>query len=154
MSKEASFTNLKCNSIMSDSIRTNKIFLNNSTLISDLKMAGSRIKQLYEQQYNTNAFTDNIKSSFETLIKHIKLSTYGLFTPPVFSKLLHYQHIPDDVIPLNNSVLCIDDNNNLIYKCNINNSIKLFKLQEYVPQVDVNLTSFNNDTIKLNLNLK
>lgn len=152
MSKEASFTNLKCNSIMSDSIRTNKIFLNNSTLISDLKMAGSRIKQLYEQQHNTNAFTDNIKSTFESLIKHIKLSTYGLFTPPVFSKLLHYQHIPDDVIPLNNSVLCIDDDNNLVYKCNINNSIKLYKLQEFKQKVNINLNTFD-DLVYLNLNV-
>ena len=137
---------------MSDSIRTNKIFLNNSTLISDLKMAGSRIKQLYEQQHNTNAFTDNIKSTFESLIKHIKLSTYGLFTPPVFSKLLHYQHIPDDVIPLNNSVLCIDDDNNLVYKCNINNSIKLYKLQEFKQKVNINLNTFD-DLVYLNLNV-
>lgn len=149
--KEGNFSHLQSKSIHADSISTNSLNLLDNTLTSNIQMAGSKIKELYEEQRDTNNFSDKYKNLVDNFNNKLILHPHGLTAPQTFTKLLHYKHIPDGVIPNNHSILCFDDSNNLIHKSKINNTIKYFYLEPTNPHISVNITP-DSQQLKVQLN--
>ena len=153
--KEGNYAHLKSKTVQAETIVANTLVLKNTTLQSDISMAGAKVKQLYESQRNTNCFSDNDKikldSLHETFFKQCNFLTTRC---PMYSKLVYLQDIDIESIPLMHTILCIDKHtNNLLNVANVNGEIKMYKYETYIPYIKTDLAVDEKSGVKISLNV-
>lgn len=143
MNKEGKYNNLQTDNFYAKHIVADNLTIKSHVIKHDIMTPGHTIKEMYESQKNTNCFDDRTKEFTQGLQSHMSVNN-SLFT-----------HLPNlaDVsnIPEHHAVMCID-NGNLIWACNISNTIKLYRAEEYNSSVKVEINVIENEVqTKLNI---
>lgn len=135
-------------------ISAKKIFLEDVTLESNPSMLGSRIKKLYEQQKDTNTFSDEDKQFLDTLKQQISLrnNTFHVNSNQ-YTKLVSINDLDDEEMPNNSSCLCIADNDEVVYKIKLNEKVSYKKMQPSSTNHRVNSYISINDDDSVSLDL-
>jgi len=153
--KEGNYSHLQSKTVHAEKIIVNTLVLKDTTLQSDISMAGTKVKQLYESQRNTNCFSDNDKMKLDTLNEMFSKQCNVLKTEcPMYNKLVYLQDIDIESIPLMHSLLCIDkQTNTLLNVANVNGELKMYKYETYIPYVRTDIIVDENSEVKINLNV-
>ena len=148
---DASYTNLEVKQrIVARTIRANEIQLNDTTLVSNIGMAGARIKCLYEAQANTNSFTDKYKRTIEKLSNAVTVDRLIHLNKPVFFALPLESDIDERNIPINAACICRGTRGGLVYKCNIDEVIQTCVLP-LSPPVAKTVVRLEGDSLSVDI---
>jgi hypothetical protein len=141
MHGDAKYKNLQTTNFYAKHIIADEITLQDVNIKSDQQMAGATVKKLYENQRNTNVFDDFAKSTLESLNTCMPKNSQNLhmFKLPLISE------VNVDSIPHQHTLMCFDNNGNVIYICNFNDKIKYFSLPMSEPYVKVSLNIDSDD---------
>ena len=137
--RDAKYSNIEAEKIHSTriestEIRTERLLLNDKCIVSDINLAGTRVKQLYEAQQNTNTFTDANKETLENLDKTItKKDEIVIVNFPTFQKF----HAMNVDVPTSSFAYCIDTDGNVFMKANTNGVIKWAIVPLSEPKINV-----------------
>lgn len=139
MHTEARYTNLQTENFVAKKIIADEITLRDSSIKSDVMMAGSTVKKLYENQPNTNAFDNVFKEKLIELDNLITRFNGIVSLPPTQFKLPKLEDINHDELQDNHAIVCTDETN-IVYVCKVQNKIRHYTLPVYEPYVKVSLT--------------
>ena len=151
MNKDGRFDILQVsNTLIANDIQANSITLRDTVLKGNIHTSGKRVKELYENQKNTNCFEDAHKDLVIHLDKNITQSKDNvMFKKPIFQPLIMHNLIKDENIPNDSYCICLDDEYNPIYKMKINDVIKYTPLTAYEPKIRICIN--NNDTTSMTI---
>ena len=140
MTKDGAFDILSVKrTLYVNNIEANSITLSDTTLRGNVHTSGKRVKELYEAQQNTNCYCDKDKETVNELQNiYCKQNDTIIQTPP-FIKLVSHSDIDDEHMPDNTYVLCLDDNNDPMYKLKVQNEIKFGSIATSKPYINVEL---------------
>ena len=134
-------------------IETNTITLNDTTLRGNIHTSGKRVKELYEAQENTNCYTDEHHKTVEKLQSLVKSNDSMITVNPCFFKLHSHHEINDVTMPDKSYCMCLDDNNNVIYKIKTNNTISYGQLTSIEPHINIKIQHHANSNCDLVMDL-
>lgn len=121
-------------------VHANSITLHDTTFRGNIHTSGRKVKELYENQKNTNCFTDQHKRKVEDMSGTMVVEdTHVEFVKPVFFKLPHAATVVDEMIPNNSGCMCLDDDQNIIYKVKKDNEVGYVSLDFHQPKVKVDI---------------
>ena len=127
---------LETNSISTDTLSVKRLQLKDQCITADVGLANSTVKRLYEENSNTNEFTDDEKRKLRTLNIEKESGTF-------------VHDLGNDV----KGTLEFDKNlNKLLFNLNINGTQKKYYLEEHVPTVKVQLSQKDAD-VSVNLSI-
>jgi hypothetical protein len=127
-------------SLYVNDIHANSITLHDTTFRGNIHTSGKKIKELYEAQKNTNCFTDDDKHQSHVLAQNTEMcDSHVVFTKPVFFKLPRASTVDEDSIPDNSGCMCLDDNENIVYKIKKGGVVGYTALHFFEPQVKVTI---------------
>ena len=153
MRTEARYKNLQTDNFLAKNITADSITLKDTLIKSDVMMAGSTVKKLYEQQRDTNVFDDNAKHTLEALDTTIKRQDGTVLLPITCFKLPLLHELNENIIPEQHAAMCIDNDGNVIYVCKFKNNIMRYTLPVYEPYVKLNLDIDKNEEAIVNLKI-
>jgi hypothetical protein len=151
MRTEARYKNLQTDNFLAKNITADSITLKDTLIKSDVMMAGTTIKKLYEQQRDTNSFDNKSKETLESLNSTIKRNDGIVTLPPTCFKLSLLDDLNEEIIREQHATMCIDGDGNVIYVCKIKNKIVRYTLPMYEPHVKVNLDFDDHEQAFVNL---
>lgn len=153
MNREARYKNLQTDNFVAKNIVADSITLRDEVIKSNVMTAGATIKNLYEKQRDTNAFTDSMKNKLESLDSTIQRNNNTVTLPATIVKLPLLSEIDYKAIPNQHALTCFDNDGNVIYICNFNDTIKHYTLPVYEPYIEFKL-NIQNEECNVNLNVK
>ena len=153
MRTEARYRNLQTDNFLAKNITADSITLKDTLIKSDVMMAGSTVKSLYEQQRDTNVFDDKAKETLESLDTTIKRNDGTVTLPTTCFKLPLLSELKEEVIPEQHATMCIDNDGNVIYVCKFKNKIMRYTLPVYEPYVKLKLDFDNNSQALVDLKI-
>lgn len=122
---------LNCSTIICDNLK-----LKDNVITSDLRTSGEQVKKLYEQQYNTNCFSNIEKQFLNSLMQANKT-------------LLPVSHYTTNKTQTGYASLCTDDHKNLFFKYND----EIYYLPKFTQYINVNF-KIENNIIKIIFEIK
>ena len=153
MRTEARYKNLQTDNFLAKNITADSITLKDTIIKSDVMMAGSTVKKLYEQQHNTNVFDDKAKHTLESLNTTIKRHEGTVTLPSTCFKLPLLSELNETIIPEQHAIMCIDNDGKVIYVCKFKNKIMHYTLPVYEPYVKLKLDIDDNSQALVNLKI-
>ena len=150
MHTEARYNNLQTDNFVAQKIIADEIILKDTVIKSDVMMAGSTIKKLYESQPNTNPFDNDMKTKLLELDNLIKCFKDSICLPRTQVAVPMLSDIHESDIKNNHAILCRDEDN-MIYVCKINDVVKYFQLAAYEPYVNVTLNVSGDESAQVKL---
>ena len=134
------------NVVHSNEIHVEKLYLVDKCIESDVHMAGSRIKKLYESQQNTNPFTDANQVALNELESTFVIQEQVNVTKPAYIK---FSDIKSNV-PENSYTYCLDTHSNVVMKANIGGKVQYYKVPLCGSAVQTQL-DIGNDNVRINV---
>ena len=155
MNQDGCYNSLEVRKLLKvNNLSAKKIFLEDVSLESNPSMLGSRIKKLYEEQKNTNVFSDEDKKFVQDLKKLVSVSSDHLqFHKVQYTNLVHVDTLNDDDMPNDTSCLCITSENEVVYKIKHNGKVSFANVHHSDHTIDSELSVNNDDSISVNLNV-
>lgn len=150
--REGHYKNLQTLNFKAKNIIADHITLKDTSITSDVMMAGAAVKKLYESQNNTNVFDDEMKQTVSSLKSHISVENNCIQFPNIIFRVPYIHEINLNQLPDQHACLCLNAANVLMYACNIQNETKQFLLAPYEEKIMVHLHILN-DIVHVELNL-
>lgn len=147
--KDASFEVLEVTKVLhANEIHADSITFNDTSFKGNIYTSGSRIKELYESQRNTNAFTDDNAFFISSLKNNIKSKNDIMYHKIPFSK-----DISDDEIPEQSMVVCLNNSGQLIQKVKYNNIVTIYTFQQQKQSLSFDMI-VDEDSGKVNVSIQ
>ena len=155
MNQDGCYNSLEVRKLLKvNNLSAKKIYLEDVSLESNPSMLGSRIKKLYEEQKNTNVFSDEDKQFVQDLKKLLSVSSDHLhFHKAQYMNLVHVDTLNDDDMPNNTSCLCITSENEVVYKIKHNHVVSFANVHRSEQKVASEISVNDDDSISINLNI-
>lgn len=146
--KDGSFEVLEVTKVLhANEIHADSITFNDTSFKGNVYTSGSRIKELYESQKNTNAFTDEDVSFLHTL-----KNSYRCNNDTMYQRIPLSKDVCDEDIPEQCMVVCLNDSGQLIQKVKFNNIVTIYSFKQQEQKVFLNM-SVNEDTNNINVSI-
>ena len=155
MKRDGCYNSLEVRQLLKvNTISAKKVLLEDATLESNPSMLGSRIKKLYEQQKDTNVFTDDDRDFVRELRKLISTGANHVHMDGIqYTKLVHIEDIDDSAMPDNTSCLCVTEENEIVHKIKHNGNISIANIQKPEKHISSQLSVNEDDSVSINLNI-